>query len=197
MPKPTLHFEILRRIAETASGRRYEDLYFVLTEGKEPGSVRMTVETGAGAPRHDPDEALVIHCAPWPKPGVAQVSAAKIESGNTHIDLLSVNVPAHDGYPPVNGVAADAVFWSASAVEKFLVPYYASVYGDAAPEVVNKLVSIFVPPGSPERGGNGDVHAGEQDPYFAVIHLPSSEYADNFTPDGFAAVTTGGKVHWV
>jgi hypothetical protein len=97
------------------------------------------------------------------------------------------------------------VFWSASAVEKFLVPYYASVYGDTAPDVVDRLVNIFVPKGSPELGDNGDVPVEDvvaDDTNFAVIHLPSSEYAAMSAADVVThelprlfVVTTGGNVH--
>lgn len=189
MPKPTLHFEILRRIAETASGRRYQDTWYMVTEN-EPGKFKISTLIS------DPGEvsdAVVIHCAAWRQPQGPQVTEAWIVSGDHRVDLLSVNVPAHDGYPAREGVAADAVFWSASAVEKFLVPYYASVCGDDAPAVVEKLVSIFVPPDSPERHGPNRAAAVTS---FAVIHLPSSEYVDESTPDGLVKVTTEG-VHWV
>jgi hypothetical protein len=203
MPKPTLHFETLRRIAETASGRRYEDLWFVVTEDEATGRPQVQVQTGDPGERED---AVVIPCAAWPRPDVPQVSAAMIASGDSAINLLSVDVPAHDGFPALKGMAADAVFWSASAVEKFVVPYYASVYGDTAPDVVDRLVSIFVPPGSPERGDDGGELAGAavvDDANFAVIHLPSSEYAAMSTAAEVAphelprlfVLTTGGRVY--
>jgi hypothetical protein len=178
-----MHFETLRRIAETASGRRYEDLWFVVTEDVVTGSTEITVLTSAPPEDGLQEGAVVIPCAGWARPDVPRVSAAMIASGDVAINLLSVDVPPQAGVqadPAVKGLAADAVFWSASAVEKFLVPYYASVYGDTAPDVVDRLVSIFVPPGSPERGDNGGEMAvvpAPVDTSFAVIHLPSSEYA--------------------
>lgn len=198
-----MHFETLRRIAETASGRRYEDLWFVVTEDVVTGRTEFSVKTSAPPERDLPKGAVVIPCAGWARPDVPRVSAAMIASGDVAINLLSVDVPPQAGVqgdPAVKGQAADAVFWSASAVEKFLVPYYASVYGDTAPDVVDRLVSIFVPPGSPERGDSGGemaVGPAPVDTSFAVIHLPSSEYADESTPEGLVTVTTGGKVNWV
>ncbi|MFL5540315.1 MAG: hypothetical protein ACJ8J0_15095 [Longimicrobiaceae bacterium] len=201
-----MHFETLRRIAETASGRRYEDLWFVVTEDEVTGHAKISVLTSAPPEGGSPEGAVVIPCAGWARPDVPRVSAAMIASGDIAINLLSVDVPPQggpQGDPAVKGLAADAVFLSASAVEKFLVPYYASVYGDTAPDVVERLVSIFVPPGSPERGDSGGERVEPAvDGSFAVIHLPSSEYAADAAgrvdaphslPELFM-LTTGGKM---
>jgi hypothetical protein len=65
----------------------------------------------------------------------------------------------------------DAVFWSESAVEKFVFPYYASKSQYAAAEVLTGLSELFyhtLP--SPDR-------TDEAVP-FAVAHLPRSTYAE-------------------
>lgn len=65
----------------------------------------------------------------------------------------------------------DAVFWSESAVEKFVLPYYASKSQYAAAEVLAGLSELFyhrIP--SPDR-------TDESVP-FAVAHLPRSTYQD-------------------
>ena len=196
-----LHFQILRRIAETASGLRYQDTWFEVTDDDvQVWDHEPTVQPGS----------TVIKSTAWQQPDIPQVTAASIASADQTIDLLNVMVPEQElqGWGPVTSqpggkqMQADAVFWSASAVEKFLVPYYASTYGNMAPETVTQLTSIFVPPGSPELRGNGMIELMQQsgtlpgdtpptlctpnvsvtipldyDQPFAVVHLPSSEYA--------------------
>ena len=132
------------------------------------------------------------------------------ECGEGSVDLLDING---------TGKRGDSVFWTQSAVEKFLVPYYASAYGDLAARSVEQLQSIFVPPGSPELDGNGMItgtasvsslptnlatpEVGIESPVdaddtpFAVVHLPSSEYAAEGLEDGLPRLFTlhrSGKV---
>ena len=205
-----LHFEILRRIAETASGMRYQDTWFEVTDN----DVQIWDHEPTG--RELQPDSTVIKCTAWPRPDIPQVTAASIASADQVIDLLNVQVPAAElqgwgevtSQPGGQPMQADAVFWSASAVEKFLMPYYASTYGSMAPKAVTQLLNIFVPPGSPELQGNGMINLMEQsgtlppnlaptlgtpdvsitnptgyDQPFAVVHLPSSEYTAG-TPEG-------------
>lgn len=218
-----MHFEILRRIAETASGMRYQDTWYHVTFDSTVDNYRIDVYTDeTQAP---PDS---IKCTAWKRPDVPTVSAGSITSTGPNpviVNLMSIPVPqeelqgwtgpvqASDPTPPAEQprsgppmLAADAAFWSAAAVEKFLVPYYASTYGSMAPRVVAQLLNIFVPPDSPETTGNGmidmadaapaQIPAGmdlrptlgdptggpaianpaEYDQPFAVVHLPNSEY---------------------
>jgi hypothetical protein len=198
----TIHFEILRRIAETASGLRYHDTWFVITDT----DVKIYRDQ---EPQEVPFDAVVIKSTAWKKPDIPPVTCAFIASGENEIDLLNVPAPPEElqGWGSAT-MKADAVFWSASAVEKFLTPYYASTYGSLAPEAVAQLMNIFVPPGSPELKGNmmmqvvepaAELDTGEcttlgtptvtvtdpigYDQPFAVVHLPSSEYTAG-TPDG-------------
>lgn len=180
MTKPSLHFEALRRMAETASGLRYTDTYFVFKEIE--GELNIMV---SDQPVPETDDTTVIASTGWEKPALPSVTTAVIGSGAKELNLLDLDVGEQplQGDPAVKGVAADAVFLSASAVEKFLTPYYASVFGDRAGEIVSNLVGLFVPPWSKERGGRGTAPVGDVDHVFAVVHLPSSEYAAQSTLD--------------
>ncbi|HET7464921.1 MAG TPA: hypothetical protein VFJ82_27000 [Longimicrobium sp.] len=75
----------------------------------------------------------------------------------------------------------DAVFWSEAAVEKFVLPYYASKSQWLAAYVLDGLSRAFygrVPvPGACEAGAG----AGEDTAVpFAVAHLPRSDYAEEY-----------------
>jgi hypothetical protein len=67
--------------------------------------------------------------------------------------------------------AADSVFWTQSAVEKFMVPYYASVYAGEAATMIGAILGLL---GS-TQSISGEIE-GTQYEVFAVIHLPQSEY---------------------
>lgn len=77
----------------------------------------------------------------------------------------------------------DAVFWSESAVEKFVLPYYASKSQYAAAEVLTGLSELFyhkIP--SPDRTDEPAPSSDRTDEPvpFAVAHLPRSTY-ENLT----------------
>jgi len=159
MPKPAVTFQVLREIAEAASGMRDKDVYFVVKDGN-PVTIHPHFK-----PQNPSDDTVVIHCAPVCDP-ILPVGAASIAPpGGRPIDLLNIQVPGQGPHPGGGHAAADAVFWSISAVEKFLVPYYASVYGDDGPRIGGTLLDLLLQTGLPKV----------QRP-FAVAHLPSSEY---------------------
>lgn len=151
-----LNFQMLRQIAESASGMRDRDLWFVvdgesfeifLEEPVVPAGTVMIPVTAV----KDPE---------------STVQVAAISDGNAPVNLMEVPVPAIPPYP-AGSYAADAVFWSISAVEKFVLPYYASVYGDGAPEKVRVVLDLLRDPAA----------LGLTQPFpFAIAHLPSSEY---------------------
>jgi len=214
--QPVMHFEILRRIAETASGMRYVDTYFEIVSINDGENYEIRVHS----PDPPPDNGnFVLKCTAWQRPKVPTVAAGSITSSGANpvvVDLLNIPVPEEEtqgwtgakqaNAAPPTSFGADAVFWSAAAVEKFLVPYYASTYGSLAPRIVAQLMNIFVPPDSPETQGNGmmdmanvpraDIPANatlvptlgtptdadvivnppDYDQPFAVVHLPNSEY---------------------
>jgi hypothetical protein len=168
----------LRLIAEAASGLRGTPVHFVAFESGEirevphphhPQGEPPAADGGGVAP--PPLEAVVVPAfttdmVPEKPPlTFAQIQAQGVEGP---IDLL--DLPG--GLGP-----ADAVFWSESAVEKFLIPYYASVYGNQAAKVVGDILEAF----HGDRG-DGGVHGGGgrlTDPdalTYAMAHLPKSEY---------------------
>jgi hypothetical protein len=159
-----MNFELLRKVAETASGMRNEDHWFIVGDDSfrwqtsDPGLV-------AGA------TVIPVKAVNDPLPKVKAASISDHAEGSK-IDLMSVTVPPGKGYPG-GTYPADAVFWSVSAVEKFLLPYYASVYGDQAPEAVRCVLDILRPP--------AEVSVDGPAPY-AIAHLPSSEYVGLANP---------------
>lgn len=84
------------------------------------------------------------------------------------------------------GAEPDAMFWTESSVEKFLVPYYASVHSsdDTLGEEMQKIADIF--DGNFEEAGvEGAAEAEVQ--VYAMVHLPKSEYVAS-PPDTAMAV---------
>lgn len=162
MPKPNVTFETLREIAETASGLRNQDLYFIIKG--EPATY-----TWQATPPKPSEDTVVIHCNGVDDPPT-QVGYARIGAhSDAPVNLLSIKVPPMAPHPG-GTYAADAVFWSVSAVEKFLVPYYASVYGDQGPQMAQQVLQIL------------DTAAADEGDAFAVAHLPSSEYVPEYAP---------------
>ncbi|HEY0021742.1 MAG TPA: hypothetical protein VGB24_02500 [Longimicrobium sp.] len=160
MTMPDINYDILRRVAETASAYRYKDIW--ITVGPEDGQLVIRV--------HDA-KPTCEDCAIFPIAKVdygssPSVEVATIGSESNPVDLLNLEVPAGQMIP-AGTYAADAVFWSQSAVEKFMIPYYASVYGDQADVVVQTLLTVLKPAAQ---------DGSEPDPAFAIAHLPGSEY---------------------
>lgn len=169
VPSPVNSRE-LRALAEYASSFRGKDVYFTHTK------------TGDWDASHEPPPnprgQMVVHVHNGAVPDRPRVIAGillALRSGSEHVhdkpsvvDLSNISLPGKPG----RTVAADATFWSEAAVEKFLLPYYSSVYGDRADLVVPKLLNVFYPTrhgrGSP--AGSGEVQA------FAIAHIPKSEY---------------------
>lgn len=163
MPKPNLTFETLRLIAESASGMRNQDLWFVVTG--DPATY-----TWSSTCVHAGADTEVIHVAAVPDPAPTVNCAVIGVPGGEPVDLLGITIKPVAPHPG-GTYAADAVFWSVSAVEKFLVPYYASVYGDQGPEMAKAVLQLM--------GVDGARDAAERvegETPFAVAHLPSSEY---------------------
>jgi hypothetical protein len=176
MPKPNVTFETLRLIAESASGMRDQDLYFVVS-GEPAGYSWQTDPVEAG------DDTVVIHCAPVADP-VPTVNYATIGAGSERqrVNLLDIAVPGVWPHKdPGKHHHADAVFWSISAVEKFLVPYYASVYGDQGPAYARNVMDAMLHP-----------DADTEERTFAIAHLPSSEYVTEPYVPGVVALRPSG-----
>ncbi len=173
MPKPTVTFETLRLIAESASGMRDQDLYFVI-RGDRAGYSWQTELVEAT------EDTVVIHCAPVAD-SASTVDYATIGVGSDRVDLMEITVPRVWPHEDPGTYPADAVFLSISAVEKFLVPYYASVYGDQGPAYARAVMDAMLRP---------DADTAEQT--FAIAHLPSSEYVTEPYVPGVVAVRPSG-----
>ncbi len=164
MPKPNITFVTLRQIAESASGMRDQDLWFVVTG--TPAKY-----TWSTKPVHAGDDTEVIYVAAVKDP-VSSVDCAMVGvPGHKPVDLLGITVKPIGAHPG-GTYAADAVFWSVSAVEKFLVPYYASVYGDQGPDMAEAVMNVLL---HGVESADGETMV-EDDTPFALAHLPSSEY---------------------
>jgi hypothetical protein len=162
MPFP--NFETLRQVAECASGMRdTPNLCFVITGNTFR---TMTLAPGQAPPPSDLTTVyLPLTAVPDSPIMVKQANISDVPAPGPTVNLMALTVPAIGAYPGFGPGPADAVFWSLSAVEKFLLPYYASVYGNQAPDIVKQVMDILEP-----------VTTGPQ-PY-AIVHLPSSEYAE-------------------
>lgn len=178
MKKPPVNFQILRHIAESASGMRYQDTWFIVRNDPQFGVV---IDWRHEEPEVDDPEATVILCEKMEYLPPPAVTLAKIGAGPETIDLLNVTVPPEPAQMDPGGTfGADAVFWSVSAVEKFLTPYYASVYGDGGGRMVEALLKVLQPgieesiPDRPADEPPFTVAAPDQ--AFAIAHLPNSEY---------------------
>lgn len=192
MPKPDVTFETLRLIAESASGMRNQPTWFVIKETPE----------GAGysfqhTPVKERKDTVVIYCAPVAD-RASVVDHASIGVKNKTVNLMNVSVQATFPHEEAGTFEADAVFWSVSAVEKFLVPYYASVYGDQGPEMAKAVMDVLLL-GVESADGVGRM---ETEAPFALAHLPSSEFVGEpeadlrFVPR-LAALHTSGHVRRV
>jgi hypothetical protein len=157
----TMSYQDLRRMTESAASYRGATVYIVIddknwdivTEKPQdvPGRVVIPCNNDLGRePRTLPpvDEAIIR--AKDTKP----------------VDLLHLK----DRHGNELG-AADAVFWTAAAVEKFVVPYYASVYGDEAPGKLTRIISVL---GSVREPAALEAELGGEP--FALAHMPKSEY---------------------
>jgi len=162
MPQPVIDYDTFRRVAETASAYRYQDTWLVVEED----AGHLVIKVHHESPPKPYDECVVFCVARVPYPPSPKVVVAVIGTENSTVDLLHLEVPDAQ-LLPAGRYAADAVFWSQSAVEKFVIPYYASVYGDHADAIVHKLLDVLKP--IPLEGS-------ESDPAFAIAHLPASEY---------------------
>lgn len=177
---------VARDAAEFVSGLRGHGVEFEASGGELRPWV---AEGGRGSGR-----AIGFECgmefvrADRPVPA-AVVSYVRDSHGTEHARALPM-----DGCDPTR--VPDSIFWSDGAVEKLLVPYYASVKGLAAPLFTTLLLGKWCglvrgePPvgdlcrvlaslqdflGAPADSLIGGALTDDEDPY-AVTHLPRSEY---------------------
>ena len=146
----TLTYQELRRAVEAAASFRNQEVYLVVDD--QGWSVREKRP-------ENPDGMAVVPIRSPGKPTapppvlVAQIVVDVVKPA----DLLNLKDP--QGKPLGS---ADDVFWTPAAVEKFLVPYYASVYGDAKIETYasSACVSASMPVSAVRVGGMLSVSRG-------------------------------------
>jgi hypothetical protein len=190
-------FEMLRAVAEAASGTRDAPAWYVRDTHTDDPKKRGIIQVFVQEPREGVDYhpgSLVIEVGqdpgvmpppPATPPGWGRLGFSVERS----LDLMDVLRKIH---PERGEVAADSVFWTESAVEKFVVPYYASVSGPGAENAIGRVLRVLhrKSPNRPLAGGEGAPEPGEA---FALVHIPTSEYfqADLAGTEFLAAVVDG------
>ncbi|MDB4951878.1 MAG: hypothetical protein JWM27_4527 [Gemmatimonadetes bacterium] len=161
MPDPlrltSLQIREIAEYAESVRGIGGDDVYFVAQLDDASNAVTITCEKELPAPS--------------PLRVVIPASTASVQPLRDPVE--SVTILAKGMKQPDSLDDYDAVFWSESAVEKFLFPYYASKSQWEAAHVLAALAKVFYGfvPGGPAAGG------AASDPIpFAVAHLPRSDY---------------------
>lgn len=150
----------LRLIAEAASGSRGQQVDFV---ARPDGTIEETKHPA----KEPPPGSVVIPVFTMDKvPNKPKLNLAEIQAEGVSQPINLLDLP--NGLGP-----ADAVFWSESGVEKFLIPYYASVYGNQAALAVGDLLEAF----HGDRGDGTGVQVTPPDVQtYALAHIPKSEY---------------------
>jgi hypothetical protein len=169
--QPVLDSMQLRKIAEAVSGYRGTPRYWlVLTAGADGG---LAYEIAPTDPGYRPD-AVVIPCQTPKEADRPRVVSATIRAaGGPEIDLLDLRLEDDEGDVVYK---ADAVFWGESSVEKFVVPYYASVYGADAGDAVTELLDTYNGV-SADAGQTRDGETNVTEAY-GLVHIPRSEYIE-------------------
>lgn len=105
------------------------------------------------------------------------VDTPYVQPARPHVDRIEIKA---EGMSEMESLQQyDAVFWSESAVEKFVFPYYASKCQWHAAHVLEKLTRVWY--GYIPRPGVGPEHAtldADMEIPFAVGHLPRSDYVE-------------------
>jgi hypothetical protein len=190
----TLNYQQLRQMVESAASYRDETVYIVVDdEGWRVETMMPVVKPGAA----------VIPCeSPGATTGRPPVLLAKIGTNEEKpANLLDLKDRTGKALGP-----ADAVFWTPAAVEKFVVPYYASVYGDQAPKKLTDLIGILgvvrpdddvvplAPLSRPDSLPLAPLSPPDSPP-FAVAHMPKSEYVqvDGGTDGGMVVLAADAE----
>jgi hypothetical protein len=153
-----------RVMSDYASGMRGQGATILLTEMDADGRhfrVKRDKHHGLCSDHHDV---------------VTPVDTPYVQPNRPGVEKVEIQAQGMSGLESL--AQYDAVFWSESAVEKFVFPYYASKYQWQAAHVLTKLTELwygFIP-----RPGVGPAVAGEMDEEipFAVGHLPRSDYVE-------------------
>ena len=120
VPTPVIDYHHLRLMAEWASSLRDQEVGFAVADGA-------LWRVGAGAPPRGPE--LRVPAATPGRYGAVRALTVAVEGVAEPLDLAPYG--------------ADALVWSEAAVEKFLVPYYASCAGSRAGQFLAGLFDAW------------------------------------------------------
>ena len=199
---------VARDVAEFVSGLRG---HFVTFQTEGDTLYPELYPTDQPLPAPDPAPAGVFRLAALAEP---------VRGDRPYPESVTVRVRDLRGQEhthPVVGVdgdpatSPDCMFWSDGALEKLMLPYYASVKGGSAPYYIEVLMGRWdgvIPPGDPEpdvgasmrarlSGLFGAAAAGtsaapdddHESSVYTVTHLPRSEYAATPPPEGLESRT--------
>lgn len=156
----------LRRIAETVHAVRSEAVQYVVVEPPTPRGER----TYNLCPK------------PGDSPAVINIPVQNRLPPEDRVRMTDLDIKytfrGTDGSRKICDLVKelpDAVFWSESAVQKFMLPYYASKLS-ADPNVaeqLEKLLAVMRPRGP--VGEDGTLGGGST--VIGLVHLPNSEYS--------------------
>jgi hypothetical protein len=162
---PVLRYEDLRGLAEYASGVRDGDTpVWLAAFGR--GYIEQVDPSDA-----DTHAAVLVRTLGGDNRNLTRLAWIG-QDAEHRVDLLRIRYQGKE-------VAADSVFWTQSAVEKFLVPYYASVAAARAAEVVRVILEMLGRPCWHAEPGEADLTEYQ---VFALVHLPQSEYVEGEDP---------------
>jgi hypothetical protein len=172
-PKEKRSAWVLKRIAEAAHGLMGLGGFWIKVNKENTRKIRVSREE----PEHEPGwETVQVETAPhptlkdqqirWPRSGPVEKVTITYRSGEE--DVFYTDPPDAN---PMNPKWVDALFFSPSAVDKFVVPYLSAVYdGEAARQVHDTFVAGY------ESGtvyGAGEVGRAEKRSGCGVmIHRP-------------------------
>jgi hypothetical protein len=170
---PALSSRQLRKIAEGVSGYRGSPRFWLILTQGEDGALAVEVSPEDPGPRLD---AVVIPCHTPRDADRPPVVAASIQAaGAEPVDLLHLHLEDDEGHLMHT---ADAVFWGESSVAKFVVPYYASVYGDEAGEAVTELLNTYNGVKAESARAEGTEAEPNLTQVYGLVHIPRSEYIE-------------------
>ena len=172
---PTYDAPLLLRLAEAADGYRDGQNHYFVFNRHEPSDEDREFPTLA-----DANEYLSQKTTPA---DFVVFGPCQTPIDNAALGVTNVSVTWNDSTPKLDtdvAAKADCIFWSASAVDKFLIPYYARVWGvEAAERLRNTLLNcqwVAHPPGSYSRGRSLIVAAQGSETF--VINLPDCSTED-------------------
>lgn len=125
-----------RRAAEAAAGLRHgRQVWFVL-RNDEPHRLQTHYS------QEDADSALSSSGAGYVKLGPYMTPAETATGKKKKIEWIKVKLVGDPKEYSLDPEARDALFWSVSALDKFLLPYYTMVYGpERAAEIRNQYLA--------------------------------------------------------